>query len=305
MDILCVGMLRSCSTWQYEVVTHLVEGRLGGTRLGYFEGPEYSRLAPASRDGLRVVKAHHRHPLFAERIAEGTAIPIYAYRDLRDVVFSMAHKFGRSFDELLAEGKLHGLLDDDRFWRSQPGVLIQRYEEIIAKPITSVRELAARIGVALQPGEAGRIASEYSFESNLKRTDALTRRLQSDGVDLSDVHNVVRHDPATLLHWNHLRSGRVGSWREEATISQRRIMADLFGEWLERTGYELDDLPPPTGSDAIESSTAAALIQGAAWSPLAGTISPDRELAAPTLMTRLRSRLPRWSKWIAGSRGSA
>src|SRR5258707_9134346 len=39
--IICVGMYRSGSTWQYEVVSHLVESYLGGKRLGFIEGQYY------------------------------------------------------------------------------------------------------------------------------------------------------------------------------------------------------------------------------------------------------------------------
>ena len=42
-DVICAGMYRACSTWQYEVVGHLVEQRLKGRRLGYVTGDGYSR----------------------------------------------------------------------------------------------------------------------------------------------------------------------------------------------------------------------------------------------------------------------
>ena len=37
-DVICGGMYRACSTWQYEVVGHLVERHLRGQRLGYLTG---------------------------------------------------------------------------------------------------------------------------------------------------------------------------------------------------------------------------------------------------------------------------
>ena len=41
MDVICCGMYRACSTWQYEVVGHLIEWRRKGLRLGYVEGHGY------------------------------------------------------------------------------------------------------------------------------------------------------------------------------------------------------------------------------------------------------------------------
>ena len=36
--VFCAGMYRACSTWQYDVVCHLVEKRSNGIRLGFLEG---------------------------------------------------------------------------------------------------------------------------------------------------------------------------------------------------------------------------------------------------------------------------
>ena len=42
LDVLCGGMYRACSTWQYEVAAHLIEQYLGGQRLGYLTGDQYA-----------------------------------------------------------------------------------------------------------------------------------------------------------------------------------------------------------------------------------------------------------------------
>src|SRR6185312_2948705 len=101
MDVFCVGMYRACSTWQYEVIAHLLERHRGGRRLGYVMGEEY--VAPdapgqAARP-WRVLKSHEEHRRFAEALAEGRARAIYAHRDIRDVVFSLMHKRGVRFEE--------------------------------------------------------------------------------------------------------------------------------------------------------------------------------------------------------------
>ena len=44
LDVLCGGMYRACSTWQYEVAAHLIEQYLGGQRLGYLTGDQYAAL---------------------------------------------------------------------------------------------------------------------------------------------------------------------------------------------------------------------------------------------------------------------
>jgi hypothetical protein len=302
MDIFCVGMLRSCSTWQYEVASHLVERRGKGKRIGYLEGPDYL-AQPAPVPGLwRVLKAHHRHEAFARQIELGNARPIYSYRDLRDVVFSMAHKFGLSFEQIHATGRVQQLLDDDAFWRSCPGVLIQRYENIVSQPVSCVRQIADFLDISLDLQEAGKIASEYSFESNLKRTHQLTRRLRREGVDLSLANNLLRHDPNTLLHWNHLRTGKVGAWRDQATIEQRRLLAEWFHPWLEKHGYELDPLDENPAEQA--GSTALSNL-GQQWSDLArrATALTTEDNDRPSSNHSLPAKLPSMNESHPGESG--
>ena len=129
-DVICGGMYRACSTWQYEVVGHLVERHLRGERLGYLTGEAYaahSRVlqarSPCRRRTAvwRVLKSHDGHRCFARALSSGRALAVYAYRDIRDVVFSLMHKRGLTFEELLRQGMIHQILVNDRFWRANPG----------------------------------------------------------------------------------------------------------------------------------------------------------------------------------------
>lgn len=256
MDVLCVGMYRACSTWQYEVVAQLVERRRGGRRLGYMLGEEYAELVAREGDdpGWRVLKSHEEHPAFARALAEGRAVAVYAFRDLRDVVYSMLHKRGLGFDEFFRQGMIHQILANDRFWSRQPRRITQRYEDLIADPATGVVELARHLGIALAAGEASQLAEEYSLEANRRRTQEVASRLRSQGIDLDDPANRQRWDEQTLLHWNHLRSGRVGDWRERATPHERAILARIANRWLVRHGYQPDDPPadsPPRLRESI------------------------------------------------------
>src|SRR5262249_19694874 len=42
VDVICAGMYRACSTWQYEVAAHLVEHHRRGNRLGYLMPDQYA-----------------------------------------------------------------------------------------------------------------------------------------------------------------------------------------------------------------------------------------------------------------------
>jgi hypothetical protein len=244
MDVLCVGMYRACSTWQYEVAADLVERHRDGQRLGFVLGEQYADGEASSKSPSsvwRVMKSHEGHRRFAAAMRAGRAIGIYAHRDLRDVVFSLMHKRALGFNDLVRRGMFHQIRVNDRFWNRQKGVLVQRYEDLVADPVRGVTELATHLNIALQPGEAERMAEEYSFERNKRRAQNLRRQLSKTCGDLDNPKLAQVYDVKTLLHWNHLRDGRVGGWREYATARERETLARLCGDWLVDNGYEPDD----------------------------------------------------------------
>ncbi len=159
LDVFCGGMYRACSTWQYEVAAHLIEQCLGGERLGYLTGDQYAALAGAGtpkasgdlpqRSRWRVIKSHEGDRSFARALAEERSLAIYAYRDVREVVYSLMHKRGITFEQLLRQGMIHQILANDRFWMAQPDVLVQRYEDLLADPTRGVIELARHLGISL------------------------------------------------------------------------------------------------------------------------------------------------------------
>lgn len=245
MIVLCAGMQRSASTWQYDVVSRLVEHHRCGRRLGFFQtGDDFAEFLRTHADlpAWAVVKTHRQHPFFAELLASGRAAAVYSYRDLRDVAFSLAHKCGCSFEEIVERrGGLHDCLADDHFWTAQPRTLVQRYEDAIADPAAGVAAIAGHLGIDLEPGEAAAVAEEYSLTANTWRTVELKQRLLGAGVILDNPANAHHKDERTLLHWNHIREGNAGGWREQATPRQIALLAAICGTWLKERGYELDD----------------------------------------------------------------
>jgi hypothetical protein len=168
-------------------------------------------------------------------------VAVYSYRDLRDVAYSLLHKYGGSFEAVIErQHRLHLCLDNDAFWTARPRTLCQRYEEIMAAPAAAVAALAAHLGIDVTDAEAAALAEEYSLRASLWRTVELANRLRGEGVDLEDPGNAQRFDGETLLHWNHIRAGRVGGWREEATPRELALLAGICGEWLKERGYEAD-----------------------------------------------------------------
>ncbi len=249
-DVICAGMYRACSTWQYEVAAHLIEDHCGGRRLGYLVSGEYTALlrddtlkmkaGSRERRGWRVIKAHEGEPSMARELRSGGACALYAHRDVRDVVFSLMHKRGQTFEQIVRQGMVHQIMANDRFWMAQPNVLVQRYEDLISEPAKGIVELANHLGFALEAGKAERIAALYSQESNRARTEALRQKLEHAGVDLENAGNTQIFDQSSLLHWNHMRQKGAASWRTTATPRQIAVLHRMCGRWLESRGYSLE-----------------------------------------------------------------
>jgi hypothetical protein len=241
--VFCAGMPRSGSTWQYQIVSHLLEAHRGGVRGGFLERPDdFARIAEqtAGRAPWLTLKTHNGCPAYAEALRDGRAVAVYSHRDPRDVTFSLMHKMRLPFEEIVGRLQLVQCLNDHGFWTAQPNVLCQRYEAIVGDPAGCVAEAADFLGLRLADGEAGRLAAAYSLEANRARAQELARKLRDKGVDLDGADNAAIHDEHSQLHWNHIRAGRIGGWREEATPEQLAVLAKECGVWLIENGYERD-----------------------------------------------------------------
>lgn len=244
MIVICCGMYRAASTWQYNVACHLIERFYSGERLGYlFDGNSLKeRLRNlSSPSNWIIVKAHEPDPFFAELLSSDAAFALYSYRDIRDVAYSVAHKRNSTFErEIEGTDLLQRTIRNFRYWTSFPRSLTQRYEQITVDSVQAVREIATVIGISLSTDDAAAIATEFSLENNKARIDRLTESFHERGVDLSDPTNALCHDEETLLHWNHIRDGRIGGWRQVATPRQLVVLARGCGHWLIEQGYESD-----------------------------------------------------------------
>jgi hypothetical protein len=237
-------MPRSASTWQYQVVCHLLEQFRDGIRGGFLERPEdFARLAEqtAGRAPWVILKTHNGFPPYAEALRDGRAFAVYSYRDIRDVAFSLTHKLHLPFNALFEKHLLAQCIKDHEFWTSLPNVLSQRYETIVEAPADCVLEIAEFLGLRLSRVEAEKLAAAYSLEANRARARRLEQQLQAQGVALDDPRNAVQHDEHSQLHWNHIRTGRVGGWRDEATPRQIALLAAMCNRWLIDNEYEPDD----------------------------------------------------------------
>ena len=241
MIIVCAGMFRSGSTWQYQVACELVR-RAGYSAkpLGFLNGSELAKFLVNPRDAetYYLYKTHAPDPIHLTLAPTEFGV-LYSFRDLRDVAYSMAHKLGIDFWKVVRD---HGIIDlciaADGFWKAMPGVLTQRYESWVSDNFQFVRKIAAHIGTNLSDSDLAAVAEEFDLGRNRTRTDSLAKQLQAEGVDLSLEENATRYDSNSLLHWNHIRTGSVGQWQSVAAPDELEYLSVACSDWLVAQGYE-------------------------------------------------------------------
>lgn len=238
MWVFCAGMMRSGSTLQYQIAKTLVERSERGVGAGSCVPGRFRELIARHEDAgqLHVVKCHRYLPTARGRLRRGEARALYIYRDLRDVVVSMMHKEERSFRQLMDAGFVEQLLEDDAIWSAQPNTLVSVYDDVTADVAAEVERIARFLEIDVALSEVDRIAAEHSLDRQKRRLEGFD--FGQEGVAEGRTSLV---DPDTLLHHNHVRSGRSGQWSEVLTREQVAEIERIAGPWLVARGYALSD----------------------------------------------------------------
>lgn len=244
MIILSVGMPRAGSGWHFNLVHDLMattgcdDGRdirikfgLQGilTEVNCNIGVLSARrlimvVRPALIGHTFVIKAHSGPTVWARAMIQGGLIrATYIYRDPRDAMLSafdygkrVLEKQGRpnAFSHLTDFQKTMGFfteyVESWEKWMQVPGVLKSRYEDLLQNYDTEAEKLVRFLGI--NPGD-------------------------------DDVKNVVeKYRPAgqaQAQQGTHFFKGQIGRFRERYSTQEQKILADKFGRYLEKMGYEI------------------------------------------------------------------
>jgi sulfotransferase family protein len=169
---------------------------------------------------------------------------VFLLRDGRDAVFSVLdgsspggwiRDIAGQYSPVGPAGRLEFIRYQSRMWnlRTQATLeayeahppekrLLLRYEDLRADPEHHLAELFDWLGLADAVQAAAAAAEQHRFE-----------RLPED-----------ERGPGRFY-----RSATPGGWRDSGTPTERAVMEEVMGEWLERVGYEAGD-PAVEGSDA-------------------------------------------------------
>jgi hypothetical protein len=247
--IYCAGMLRSASTWQYNVAADLLEGCGVAERGGFVTGDRALEERIATGRSL-VVKLHRPCDLALEDARRGAKV-LYIHRDLRDVAASAMRVRRFTLEEMLGTGVLDNARRFREIWTALPAVLVQRYEDVLADPAAGVAEIAAFLGLGVPRERIEAVTRANGIDAMRARADerarmslveALLHRLRPRvgrvlrrWLGWRATHALGRRfrglgrlkvDPDSLLMTGHIGDGSIGCHQRILTpAEQRRIEA--------------------------------------------------------------------------------
>jgi len=203
LKIICAGMYRSGSTWQYNAA-RLIAG--SGHRCGVLAGNKEELLEIMAENF--VIKTHPFDAVFVDP----NIVVLTSYRDLRDVAASMKRfpssgKFGTSpYNEMLRE-----IVVWHQKW-AKVSVYNMRYEDMVSDPVYEIKKLSNAMQVWVD-------------------AEMINKHIGSFKEPLSGF------DPVTLLHSGHKTDGNPGSYAGTLGQEDIRDIEAEFGGWLVEHGY--------------------------------------------------------------------
>ncbi|HEY3312936.1 MAG TPA: sulfotransferase domain-containing protein [Anaerolineales bacterium] len=244
MIILSVGMPRAGSGWHYNIVHDLmattgcddareIRAKYGlqgiltevNCNIGVLSARRLIMVArPALLGHTFVIKAHSGPTIWARAMIQGGFMrATYIYRDPRDAMLS-AYDYGKRVLEKQGRPNAFSHLTDfqktmDFFveyvegwekWMQTPGVLKCRYEDLLQNYDLEADKLARFLGV--NPGD--------------KAIQDVLEKYRPAG-------------QAQGQQGTHFFKGQIGRFRGRYSTMEQKALADRFGPYLEKMGYEI------------------------------------------------------------------
>jgi hypothetical protein len=235
--IFCTGMLRSGSTWAFNVCRLMAQvsaGKNGQIGCGYMtleQTEEFLQTNDGAVSALTVIKTHGVGPRASRMLKLGKAKAVCTYRDPRDCVASMMSFAGEPFD--VAVGRVRAGLEMMDAYTRRGQTLFIRYEDMIADRMAQIRKIAAHLEIVFEEHTLKRIDQITGLENTIEVCEQLRER------PADQVYTLMNHrvDPQTWLHDNHIQSGKAGRFRQEMNGDQIQLLERMYAPWLDRLGY--------------------------------------------------------------------
>ena len=225
MLVFCNGMLRSASTWSFNVVVQLLKcARTGTVTAGYDENlHRFARAIPA--DAAHVaLKCHSLDPTGLVLVQVGAAKVVFTWRDPVDAIASFMTMFNTDFEHSFPV--ICASIDLYHFHRRHGGLTLG-YNEVVNQPINCVARIAEYLTIPASDVVISDIAEANSLPKMRQKIEEISSldfgpRLVRRDVSL--------YDPETLLNVDHIRNGGSGYGKHLLNQSQMSRIVEVLDQ---------------------------------------------------------------------------
>ena len=243
-------MARSGSTLQYQIVCEIIESLGLGTTMGWMQVPDKKLLDNLENitfrsDKFLVIKSHDFSTQVKTLVEAGKVKVVYIYRDLRDVVVSLANKFSKSTE--VAISRLGNQLNNYYLWTGIDKTMVSRYENMANDLYNEVLKTANYLEVKVNSDLARIISNKLELNQQKQRIKELEHSSHVIKSSRNDVY-----DPVSLLHNNHINSGKWGQWKESLPTGQIDRIENWAFSWFVDRDYPLSTLKKDETKKGIE-----------------------------------------------------
>jgi hypothetical protein len=209
--IICGGLSRSGSTWQYNVVRMLASAAYGQTY-----GAWILNYDPDRPEAVHVVKAHN--PQDVESLRYDAVVT--SYRDLRDALVSVRRMGWYPYERPKQIKNFSDRYVANLAAWEKIAARVTRYEEMMADPLAEIHRIAAALKLTLSDSEL----------KNVHESVQAMRPPQEEPTGM-----VADADPETQLHPGHISNEIV-----RLDDKTRQFIERHYGTWLCERGYIID-----------------------------------------------------------------
>lgn len=265
--VICIGMKRSGSTLQYNIVKELLSKSGAVEAEGYVRGVDLHDLIRKTRessqsvDSSYVVKCHNPPLGLSDEIDNRV---IFVYRDIRAVYLSCKMKWGIGLEQFIKN--TDEVLKIYEHYQASNNVLVQRYESLYSDRAAAIKEINQYLDLNLRDEELQSVfeaTSIESIETSSRKSFGFVSQVQHRINKMSSaipkdilllfrkvgiISIVRRFIPRevfvanTLIHINHFSpsKGRPDEWRTMLKQYEQDRLSTYYRDWLMRYGYSKD-----------------------------------------------------------------
>jgi len=229
---ICSGMMRSASTWAFNIARMISQGLYGDVQAQYCNIGDIDAVI-ANASGPMVIKAHYPSRDAMVGILSGRFRNIYTIRDPRDCyvsrrAFVPTETPAESLSVIMAAKPYAEV-----FLSFPDRSLIIRYEDVISSPAHVIQSIGEYMGAGISITQA-QIMSRNTSPKEVKKFTACFRNMATTAT--ADGHLVEEN---TQFHSNHITDGRAGRWKTDLLAEDRDfVLTEEMTEFAEMLGYE-------------------------------------------------------------------